>query len=80
MFTICHILVDRVGNFGDFDVVCWVCRCRLLSFFFTRVIKVCRKVPSMVSLFLNTCFSDVFIDCLEGGGKNDEKVGIAILR
>ena len=53
----------------------------ILIVIFIIVIKVCRKVPSMVFLFLNTCFSDVFIDRFLGDGrKNDEKVGIAILR
>ena len=76
-----------LSYFGRSSREFWRFRCSIqgmwmwtLIVIFIIVIKVCRKVPSMVSLFLNTCFSDVFIDRLEGGGKNDEKVGIAILR
>ena len=36
------------GNYGEFDALYWVCRCKLLLLFFTRIVKVCRKVPSMV--------------------------------
>ena len=43
---------------------------------FIIVIKVCRKVPSMVSLFLNTCLVMYLLIVLGDGRKNDEKVGI----
>ena len=68
--------VYYLSYFGRSSREFWRFRCSILGMsmwtlivIFTRVIKVCRKVPSMVSLFLNTCFSDVFIDRFGGWKK-----------
>ena len=62
--------IQKAIHFGRSSREFWRFLCIwVLIVFFITIIKVCRKVPSMVSVFLNICFNDVFIDCFRGWKK-----------
>ena len=62
--------VYYLSYFGRLSREFWRFQCTWVRIvFFITIIKVCRKVPSKVSVFLNICLSNVFVDCFRGWKK-----------